>query len=158
MTRKVPGYAVGLVVGAGALWVLLPLFGIVFQDFSGTAVLGTSGATGVQGYPPRAVSDLLWAGYLAGILGVALGLMTILIGLSAFKKGERWAWYAVLIIPAIGAVAAFNDERQFGGWWTFLWTGVPSLLGLLLATPAIFWRRRGPPAPDKPAQSQRPSY
>lgn len=141
----VPRTAVALIVAAGAAWLLVALIGTLAQALVGTPVLGTSGANGDMGYPPHAVSDLLWGGYGVAIVGGGLGLLAIAIGWTGFRRGERWAWYAILVLPAVGALAAFDDERQFGGWWTFLWSGLPALLGAMVSFRAFFVPKEDPP-------------
>lgn len=78
-----------------------------------------------------------------GFLGAGLGLLAAIVSAIPFRRGERWAWYALWLFPvAIGAVAARMLIDQFVLW---------SYYGLLavLATAALlipFRRFVRPPA------------
>ena len=46
-----------------------------------------------------------------GIFNVAFGLMAIAITLYAFRRGERWAWWALLVGNTITLVSAITYDR-----------------------------------------------
>ncbi len=137
-TRKVPRYAVGLIVVGGAIWVFAALSGAITQRLSGIPSLGTSGGNGIVGYPPHAVSDLLWGGYIAFIFVAALGVIAILIGLTAFRNGERWSWFAMLTFLGAGTLNAIADGLEWGGWFTFLFYGLAPFLGVVQSIRGFF--------------------
>ena len=77
---------------------------------------------GYEGYSGGAWSALvssapLSAGYMAvlyrmyGIYNVVFGLMTSAIVLTAFRRGERWAWWALLAGNTIALVSAITYDR-----------------------------------------------
>ena len=45
-----------------------------------------------------------------GIYGVAFGVMAIAIAVTAFRRGERWAWWALLVGNTIAFVAAMTYD------------------------------------------------
>src|SRR5436309_5369495 len=68
---------------------------------------------GYEGYSGRSWSELvgsspLIAGYMAvlyrmyGVYNVLFGLMSGAIAVTAFRRGERWAWWALLVGNTIG--------------------------------------------------------
>ena len=46
-----------------------------------------------------------------GIYGVAFGVMAIAIAVTAFRRGERWAWWALLVGNTITLVSAMTYDR-----------------------------------------------
>lgn len=46
-----------------------------------------------------------------GIYIVAFGLMTIAMAATAFRRGERWAWWALLVGNTIAYVSAMTYDR-----------------------------------------------
>ena len=58
-----------------------------------------------------------------GVSALSYGLITWVLALIPYRKGEKWAWYSMLVI---GAISAF-------GLLVLTYTGVPSLLPLMLA-------------------------
>ena len=49
----------------------------------------------------------------AGLLGVATSALVIAIATTSFRRGERWAWYAMLVLPAF-AVLDFSLSAGYG--------------------------------------------
>ena len=77
---------------------------------------------GYEGYSGGSWSELavaspLIAGYMTllfrmyGIYNVAFGLMASAIAATAFRRGERWAWWALLIGNTIGLVSAITYDK-----------------------------------------------
>ena len=46
-----------------------------------------------------------------GVFNVAFGLMAIAIAVTAFRRGDRWAWWALLIGNTIALVSAMTYDR-----------------------------------------------
>jgi hypothetical protein len=46
-----------------------------------------------------------------GIFNVAFGLMAVAITVTAFRRGERWAWWALLVGNTITLVSAITYDR-----------------------------------------------
>jgi len=76
---------------------------------------------GYEGYSGASWAELagatpLIAGYMAvlyrmyGVYNVLFGLMTSAIALTAFRRGERWAWWALLVGNTVALVAAMTYD------------------------------------------------
>jgi len=79
-------------------------------------------AAGYEGFTGGSWSDLLntspmTAGYIEllfrmyGVFNVVFALMAIAIAVIAFRRGERWAWWALLAGNTIALVAAMTYDR-----------------------------------------------
>ena len=140
--RKVSKYAVAFVVAGGVIWVIAAaLYGgelVSCFPSCGSAVLA-SGTT--AGYPPQAISNLAWDEFYANLYIAAIGLLAIVIGLKAFRQGEKWAWYAILIFALTGVLTSLFDYLSWGGWYTIFVFGLPPLLGLVLSRKSFFPRK-----------------
>lgn len=101
----------------------------------GSLVVG-SGST--AGFPSQAVADLAWTDAYVSLYVGAMGLIAIGIGLKAFRRGERWAWYSILALALAGILTGVLDYLSWGGWYTSLAFGLPALLGLLLSARSFF--------------------
>ncbi len=108
-----------------------------YEGFSGgswSQLLGTSPLT---------------AGYMAvlyrtyGMYNVAFGLVTIAITFTAFRRGERWAWWALLAGNTIALVSAMTYDRTVNAIGPFELT---EYLGL-----ALVWGALAVTAPFGPA-------
>jgi hypothetical protein len=142
--RRPPTYAVALVVLGGVIWLFaaaLYSFEVVSCPTCGEVVV----APGVDssGYSTAAIRTLAWDDLYANLYVAAIGLLAIAIGLTGFRRGERWAWWAVGVFVLAGILTAVIDELAWGGWFTFLFLGLLPLLGLALSTPSFLGRRGG---------------
>ena len=77
---------------------------------------------GYEGYSDASWSELLrtspmTARYMVvlfrmyGIYNVVFGLMTSVIAVTAFRRGDRWAWWALLVGNTIALVSAMTYDR-----------------------------------------------
>ena len=88
-------------------------------------LLGPGGQTilpaGYEGYSGGSWSELagaspLAAGYMTvlyrmyGIYNVLFGLMSSAITVTAFRRGERWAWWALLVGNTVALVSAMSYD------------------------------------------------
>jgi hypothetical protein len=84
----------------------------------------------------------LLAGALANLALVAMG---IVVTVTAFRQGKRWAWFANLI-PLLYGIPMIILDGYYVGFWTV--AVVPLALGFLLLVLAlmlpadIFWRSK----------------
>ena len=53
--------------------------------------------------------ELLFRTY--GVYNLAFGLVTVAIALTAFRRGERWAWWALLVGNTLAIVSAMIYDR-----------------------------------------------
>ena len=85
----------------------------------GKAIL-PAGYEGYSGGSWSALSDAspLIAGYMTvlyrmyGIYNVLFGLMGSAIAVTAFRRGERWAWWALLVGNTVGLVSAITYDKM----------------------------------------------
>ncbi len=77
---------------------------------------------GYEGYSGGSWSELasatpLIAGYMAvlyrmyGVYNVLFGLMTSAIAVTAFRRGEGWAWWALLVGNTVALVSAMTYDK-----------------------------------------------
>jgi hypothetical protein len=138
---NVSKYSVALVVGGGVIWVV----GAVFYSALILSCFPSCGprtvlAPGVEaaGYPPSALLNLAWDDLYANLYVATIGLLAITIGLTAFRRAEKWAWYAIVVFTLAGVLTALLDYESWGGWYTFLFLGLPPLSGLILSARSFF--------------------
>ena len=83
------------------------------------------------------------AGYITlvfrmyGIYIVAFGLLAVSIAATAFRRGERWAWWALLVANTVAFVSAMTYDRIVGAIGPFEWSeylGLAVIYGSLAAT------------------------
>jgi hypothetical protein len=135
--------AVTLVVAGGGIWVFSA---VAYSLFVATCFTCASAvvAAGVDtaDYSAGAIRTLAWDALYANLYVLVIGVLAILVGLTAFRRGERWAWAAMAVFALGGLLTAVLDEFAWGGWYTFLFLGLLPAAGVLLAAPA-FRRDRG---------------
>ena len=77
---------------------------------------------GYEGFTGSSWSELvnsapMTAGYIEvlfrmyGIFNVVFGLMAIAITVTAFRRGEQWAWWALLVGNTVALVAAMTYDK-----------------------------------------------
>jgi hypothetical protein len=88
---------------------------------------GYEGYTGDSWHQLAAVSPQT-AGYITlvfrmyGIYIVAFSLLAVVIAATAFRRGERWAWWALLVGNTIAFVSAMTYDRIVGAIGPFEWS------------------------------------
>ena len=138
LVSKPSKYATVLVVAGGMIWVVS---GIAYGAIIAACFPSCSSqvlANGIANYPAQAVRDLAWEDFYSLLYAAVIGLLTISIGLKPFRQGQMWAWYATLIVAVAGILTGLLDYVSWGGWYTFLFLGLPAVLGLVISTPAFF--------------------
>ena len=147
---RVSTFAVALLVVGGAIWVVAALLygSLLISCFPacGSAVL-PSGSSGTAGFPAQAVQDLARSDIYACLYIAAIGLLATAIGLTAFRGGEKWAWYSILAFVLTGTVTDLLDYLSWGGWYTSLAFGLPAFMGLLVLARTFFQGRSTGPNP-----------
>jgi hypothetical protein len=103
---------------------------------------------GYQGYSGGSWHQLIatspqTAGYITlvfrmyGIYIVAFGLLAIAIAATAFRRGDRWAWWALLAGNTVAFVSAMTYDRIVGAVGPFEWSeylGLAVIYGSLAVT------------------------
>ncbi len=113
-------------------WILILIVDVGFVAWGAMAaalpdyLLGPGGRpilpAGYEGFSGGSWSELartspMTAGYIGllfrmyGVFNVVSGLMAIAITLTAFRRGERWAWWALLAGNTIALVSAMTYDR-----------------------------------------------
>lgn len=83
-----------------------PILQAGYEGFSGqswAALVATSTMT-------ARYMEVLFRMY--GVFNAVFGLMASIIALTAFRRGERWAWWALLIGNTIAFVSAMTYDRM----------------------------------------------
>lgn len=66
--------------------------------------------TALQGTSPMTANYILLMYRMYGIYCAIFGLLTSAIAITAFRRGERWAWWILLISNTIALVAAMRMD------------------------------------------------
>lgn len=69
-----------------------------------------------------------------GLLGTAFGVAALLIALIPYRRGQRWSWYALCIVPlAYGAIAVRQLTSQYVVGYFYAGLAAAAMLALLLS-------------------------
>ncbi len=136
---KISKYAVALLVAGGLAWFIAGLFfgGSVAISYFSTGSLAKAGIA-TPGYPANAVRQMAWDQFYINLYSAVIGLFAIMIGLTAFRRAEKWAWYATLVLVINGVITSVFDYLSWGGWYTIFITSLPALLALLFSAKSFF--------------------
>ncbi len=139
-------------------WILIVIVDVGFVAWGAGAaaspdrLLGPGGKAilpaGYEGFSGGSWSELaatspLTAGYMVmlyrtyGFYNVAFGLVTIAIALTAFRRGERWAWWALLTgntITVVSAIVYDATARAIGPFEVLEYLGLAMVWGALAVT------------------------
>lgn len=144
--RRVPRYAVALVLLGGAMWVFSGVvYGAQVAACSSCASVVLPPGVDSSSYSAAALRNLAWDDLYADMYIATVGLLVIAIGTSAFRRGHRWAWYSMVVFVLAAALTSLLDQLSWGGWHTFLFLGMVPLLGVILSAKSFF---AGDPKPD----------
>ena len=143
MTRRQLAWVLILIVDVGL--VAWGAMAAALPDF----LLGPGGKpilpAGYEGFTGSSWSELVstaptTAGYIGllfrmyGVFNVLFGLMAIAITVTAFRRGDGWAWWALLLGNTIALVAAMTYDRTVNAIGPFELT---EYLGLVLVWLAL---------------------
>jgi len=90
-----------------------------------------------------------------GVYIVAFGLLAVAIAATAFRRGDRWAWWALLVGNTVAFVSAMAYDRIVGAIGPFEWSeylGLALIYGTLAVTAPV---RTGTRAVRSPVQQRR---
>jgi len=83
------------------------------------------GAAGVDtsDFSAGAVHVLAWDALYANLYVAVIGVLAVVIALTAFRRGDRWAWFAMAVFAFAGIGTAVLDQFAWGGWYNrvYLW-------------------------------------
>jgi len=113
-----------------------PILNAEYEDFTGNSwseLVGTSPMT-------TAFMTLVFRMY--GIYGVAFSLIAIAIAVTAFRRGERWAWWALLVGNTLTYVSAMTYDQVVRAVGPFELTEYLGLAAIYLALAVtVPWKR-----------------
>ena len=136
--------AVALVVGGGVVWILAAVaYSVVVATCFTCASAVVAAGVDTSDYSAGAVRTLAWDALYANLYVAVIGVLAVIIGLTGFRRGERWAWFAVAVFALGGLLTAVLDQLAWGGWYTFLFLGLLPAAGALLAAPRMLGSRGG---------------
>ncbi|HJS18049.1 MAG TPA: hypothetical protein VJ785_04845 [Anaerolineales bacterium] len=70
---------------------------------------------------------------LLGITLTAFGILGTIVSLIPYRRGERWAWFALWLIPLVhGGMALRMLIDQYAAAYVYLGLFVISLIGILI--------------------------
>ena len=80
---------------------------------------------------------------LLGITLTAFAILGTILALIPYRRGERWAWFALWLIPLVhGGVALRMLTDQYEAGYVYLGLFVISLIGILIPIRGFLWRGR----------------
>lgn len=95
---------------------------------------------------PRAIDFMTLVFRMYGTYGIAFSLMAIAIAVTAYRRGDPWAWWALLVgntITYVGAMAYDQIVRAIGPFELTEYLGLAVIYGALAVTaPFLSWRRQ----------------
>jgi hypothetical protein len=92
------------------------------------------------GYPLAATHSLAWDDLYANLYVATVAVLAIVIGLTAFRRGERWASFAMAVFAAAGSFTGLLNYLAWGGWFTFFFLGLLPLLGVVISAKSLVGR------------------
>ncbi len=116
-----------------------PILPAEYEGFTGYSWLALSSAS------PRAIEFMTLVFRMYGTYGVGFSLMAIGIAVTAFRRGDRWAWWALLIgntITYLSAMAYDQIARAVGPFELTEYLGLAAVYVALTLT-APFCAARG---------------
>ena len=151
--------------------------GLLVWGFGAAAIpghlLGPGGApilpAGYEGYSGGswhrlAITSPQTAGYITlvfrmyGIYIVAFGLLAVAIAATAFRRGDRWAWWALLVGNTIAFVSAMTYDRIVGAIGPFEWSEYLGLAviyaSLAVTAPVLTGARAARPGTGSPGSGR----
>src|SRR5215470_19834579 len=139
-------------------WILIVIVDVGFVAWGATAaaapdhLLGPGGKpilpSGYEGFTGSSWSELvstspMTAEYITvlfrmyGVYNVVFGLVASAIALTAFRRGDRWAWWALLVGNTIALVSAMTYDRTVNAIGPFElseYLGLAMIYGALVMT------------------------
>lgn len=148
-------FAVALLQAVASLFLLLASGPATFEADTGVAWSELSGIF------PTVATQFVMAQQASLVANLALGLFSVLVIYFAFRSGQRWAWFAMWILPVSmipGTVSLLRTENQAGAAVFGIVFILITIAGLLISFRAFFPRQTegiGKPtsSPDALAQS-----
>jgi hypothetical protein len=152
MTKFYEKYAWIILLAVGILWLVVGIVA-VFQPegiFEADAQAVTNSPwTDIKASSPEASNFVIFVYGQMGLLKISWSLFILAITLTGYRRGEKWAWYMMLLAPillltdAVFSVVFIGDINQV---LQFIPITTVTLFGLLLPYRMFF--------PKKPSDVQ----
>jgi hypothetical protein len=121
----------------------LPILTAGYEGFTGASWSELAGAA------PRTAEYIEVLFRMYGIFNAVFGLMALAITVTAFRRGERWAWWALLVGNTIALASAMTYDRianAIGVFELSEYLGLALVYGALALTASVIRASRSPPA------------
>jgi uncharacterized membrane protein HdeD (DUF308 family) len=113
-----------------------PILHAEYEGFTGNSWSELAGTS------PMTTSFMILVFRMYGFYGVAFSLMAIAIAVTAFRRGDRWAWWALLVGNTLTYVAAMTYDWTVNAIGPFEVTEYLGLAAIFLALAVtVPWRR-----------------
>lgn len=113
-----------------------PILHAEYEGFTGNSWSELAGTS------PMTTSFMTLVFRMYGFYGVAFSLMAIAIAVTAFRRGDRWAWWALLVGNTLTYVAAMTYDwtvRAIGPFEVTEYLGLAAIYLALAVT--VPWKR-----------------
>ena len=148
--KRVEKYAWVIFLALGLLWLVVGLNQIFLPDaLIGNDVQHVIGMSlsELEASSPESVELVRFLYGIIGNLKTSWALLVLAITLTGFRRGEKWAWYTLWLVPAVLVAQGIIHSILLGDINEMLkWipTTSISLLGLLLPIRKFFPRKAQP--------------
>jgi hypothetical protein len=117
----------------------MPILNAEYEGFTGNAWSALAGTS------PMTAGFMTLVFRMYGVYGVAFSLMAIAITTTAFRRGEGWAWWALLVGNTLAFVAAMTYDWTVNAIGPFELTEYLGLGAIYLALAVtVPWKRQIP--------------
>ncbi len=124
----------GLLSAVAALGALSALYVAITPTGDQTPLVGRNWAefAAQDAEVASIVSRLL---VVLGLFGIAFGMVALLIALGPYRRGERWSWYTLWLVPfTYGAIAARQLVDDYAIGYVYAGLAIAAVLGLILSS------------------------
>jgi len=121
----------------------LPILTAGYEGFTNGSWADLAGAA------PRTAEYMEMLFRMYGIFNAVFGLMALAITVTAFRSGERWAWWALFVGNTIALTSAMTYDRMANAIGVFElseYLGLALVFGALALTVPVIRASRSPPA------------
>jgi hypothetical protein len=147
MMRVYEKYAWVIFIALGLLWVVVGLNQIFLQDElleSDVELVTDMSWSDLKASSPVATDFVRWLYGAMGLLKTSWSFLVLAITLTGYRRGEKWAWYTLWLVPILLVSSAlFNVSFVGDVSHTLQWIPITSisLVGLLLPIRRFFPRK-----------------
>ncbi len=147
MVRIFEKYAWVILLAVGLLWLLVGFVAVFSPEgiFEGDAQAVTKVPwTDLKASSPVASNFVIFVYGQMGLLKISWSLFVLAITLTGYRKGEKWAWYMMLLAPillvtdAVFSVVYIGDINQV---LSFIPITTITMIGLLLPYRIFFQKK-----------------